>query len=264
MSVAPSSDASASFSGSTSTATMRAAPASRAPWITARPTPPQPMTATDEPSCTGVAQSAAPAPVEKPQAIRHACSAGSSSGIFTAHASCTITRSANVPQRSTRIQHGAVGGAVHAALRAQIVRAATRIPALARATGISARRTPGDHDPIAGLDGRDTLADLFDDASALVAEQDREPHAPPVRLDDVQVGVADAARLDPHLHLVRPGRVERDLLNRRPHAGLCVDEAACHSAARRSCSSSGTSGSWNVSTAAGSVTTLSPSSSMVS
>ena len=78
----------------TSTATMRAAPASRAPWTTARPTPPHPITATDAPSWTGVAQSAAPAPVEKPHASRHACSAGSSSGIFTAHASCTITRSA--------------------------------------------------------------------------------------------------------------------------------------------------------------------------
>ncbi len=36
-----------SFSGATSTATIVSAPASRAPCTTARPTPPQPMTATD-------------------------------------------------------------------------------------------------------------------------------------------------------------------------------------------------------------------------
>ena len=52
------------------------------------------MTATEEPSCTGVVQSAAPAPVEKPQASSEACSTGSSSGTFTAHASCTIAWSA--------------------------------------------------------------------------------------------------------------------------------------------------------------------------
>ena len=45
------------------------------------------------------------------------------------------------------------------------------------------------------------------------------------------------------------GRVERDLLDRRPRAGFGVDEPARHDAARRSCSSSGTSGSSNVSTA---------------
>ena len=52
--VAPSERASSSFSGTTSTATIREAPASRAPCTTASPTPPHPITATDEPSCTGV------------------------------------------------------------------------------------------------------------------------------------------------------------------------------------------------------------------
>ena len=71
--------------------------------MTASPTPPQPITATEDPSRTGVAQSAAPAPVEKPQASSVACSIGSSSGTLTAHASCTTAWSANVPQRSTGV-----------------------------------------------------------------------------------------------------------------------------------------------------------------
>ena len=46
VSVAPSRVATSSFAGSTSQATMRAAFASRAPWTTDSPTPPQPITAT--------------------------------------------------------------------------------------------------------------------------------------------------------------------------------------------------------------------------
>ena len=46
VSVAPSFCASSSFDGDTSTATIRDAPAMRAPWMTFKPTPPQPMTAT--------------------------------------------------------------------------------------------------------------------------------------------------------------------------------------------------------------------------
>src|SRR5262249_46072521 len=71
------------------------------------------------------------------------------------------------------------------------------------------------------------------------------------------------AHLDAHLHLVRPRRVERDLLDHGLRARLSVDDPACHEA-RRSCSSRGTSGSWNVSTADGAVTTLSPGATILS
>ena len=46
VSVAPSFCASSSFDGDTSTATIREAPAIRAPWMTFKPTPPHPITAT--------------------------------------------------------------------------------------------------------------------------------------------------------------------------------------------------------------------------
>src|SRR5207244_9152771 len=87
--------------------------------------------------------------------------------------------------------------------------------------------------------------------------------APAHRLDDVEVGMAEPAGEDADEHLARPRRVDRQLLDGRRGIGLGVDEAARH-VPRRSCSSSGTSGSLKVSTALGSVTTLSPSSSIVS
>ncbi len=103
--------------------------AQQAPWTTASPTPPQPITATEAPSRTGVAQSAAPAPVEKPHASSVACSIGNSSGILIAVASCTTAWSANVPQRSTGRQHRAVHGSVHPPLRAELRGATARIAA---------------------------------------------------------------------------------------------------------------------------------------
>lgn len=51
-SVAPAARASASFSGETSTATIVEAPAIRAAWSVASPTPPTPNTATVSPSRT--------------------------------------------------------------------------------------------------------------------------------------------------------------------------------------------------------------------
>src|SRR5207249_8878701 len=67
--------------------------------------------------------------------------------------------------------------------------------------------------------------------------------------------------LDAHAHLVRAGRVERDLLDRRRDTGLRVDETS--HATRRSCSSSAMSGSWNASIASSELTTLSPRASIV-
>ena len=47
-----------------------------------------------------------------------------------------------------------------------------------------------------------------------MAEQHGQRVAPPVLLDHVQIGVADARRLDPDEHLARPRLVDDDLLER--------------------------------------------------
>ncbi len=59
-SVAPWRRASSSFSGLTSTAMIGPAPAIRAAWSTARPTPPRPSTTTDSPARTRAALWTAP------------------------------------------------------------------------------------------------------------------------------------------------------------------------------------------------------------
>ena len=120
----------------------------------------------------------------------------------------------------------AVGRTVQPPPRAEVVRAAARIAAQARGTRIAAGRAPRDHDAVAGRERGHALADLLDDAGALVAEQDRERQSPAARLDDVQVAVADPAGLDAHLHLARPGRIERDLLDGGPRLRVRVDDAA--------------------------------------
>ena len=106
-----------------------------------------------------------------------------------------------------RRQQRAVGGPVQPPLRAKLRGAAARIAAPAL-RALAARRAPGDDDAVAGRDRGHVAPDLLDDARALVAEQDREPHPPALRLDDVQVGVAEPAGVDADEHLARPGRVD--------------------------------------------------------
>ena len=80
-----------------STAMTRVAPAIIAPWITLRPTPPQPTTATVSPGLMSAVFIAAPAPVSTPQPMRAAISSGMSSGIFTAPMAGMTADSENVP-----------------------------------------------------------------------------------------------------------------------------------------------------------------------
>ena len=94
MCVAPSSRAVASLLSTTSTAMIMPAPAMRAPWIAARPTPPAPNTATVAPGSTRAVLSTAPTPVVTPQPISAARSSGMSSRIFTTAFSCTSICSA--------------------------------------------------------------------------------------------------------------------------------------------------------------------------
>ena len=100
VSVAPNSRAAASLPGSMSTAMIGEAPASRAPWMELRPTPPQPMTTTLEPALTPAVLTTAPIPVSTPQAMSDALSSGTSFGIATAWDWSTTMCSAKAPVRS--------------------------------------------------------------------------------------------------------------------------------------------------------------------
>src|SRR5215470_7310142 len=101
---------------------MTEAPAILAPCTTERPTAPQPITATREPSRTFAVSSTDPTPVATAQPIRQACSTGSSRGTGTAPTSGTTVLVANVPARSTGVRTSpprrrrrpvAAGGALH-------------------------------------------------------------------------------------------------------------------------------------------------------
>ncbi|OLE22899.1 MAG: hypothetical protein AUG49_17610 [Catenulispora sp. 13_1_20CM_3_70_7] len=95
--VAPNRSAASCLLRTGSMATISAAPAMRAPWITAMPTPPAPITATEEPGCTRAVLNTAPTPVVTPQPSSAPTSNGTSSGIFTAHCQGTTISSAKVP-----------------------------------------------------------------------------------------------------------------------------------------------------------------------
>ena len=92
--VAPSSRAFANFDSTVSTAMIMRAPAMRAPWIAASPTPPAPKTATVEPGSMRAVLSTAPTPVVTPQPMSAACANGIWSSIFTIAFSCTSIFSA--------------------------------------------------------------------------------------------------------------------------------------------------------------------------
>ena len=79
-------------------AMMRPAFAWRAPWITARPMPPRPNTATESPACTLAVLCTAPMPVVTPQPRRHTCSGFASGLIFASETSATTVYSLKVEQ----------------------------------------------------------------------------------------------------------------------------------------------------------------------
>ena len=200
------------------------------------------MTATDAPARTGVAHSAAPAPVEKPHASRHAWSTGSSAGTATAQASWTITRSANVPQRSTWLSTAPSDARCMRRRCAQVVRAAPAVAAQAggAASPHGARqaittRSPGATIVTSGPTSSTTPAPSW---PSRIGNGIPQPPVSTTCRSEWQTPHASSA----DLHLVRTGRIERDLVESRRRARLGVDEPARHAAARRSCSSSGTSG----------------------
>ncbi len=77
---------------------------------------------------------------------------------------------------------------------------------------------------------QDAFADGLDHPRALVAEQDGQRMSPAAGLDDVQVGVADAAGLDPDERLAGAGWVELELGDLQ--AALRQDCAAIHDSSR--------------------------------
>ena len=77
---------------------IREAPAIRAPWMTAWPTPPQPMTATVAPGCTCAVLSAAPTPVVTPQPMSASWSSVTLVSILTIDDWSQVIASANVPR----------------------------------------------------------------------------------------------------------------------------------------------------------------------
>ena len=99
-------------------AMMRSAPAMRAPWITFRPTPPQPNTATDEPGSTFAVLNTAPTPVVTAQPTSAARSSGIFGSIFT---------------RLSTEQRGVLGH--HAAAGEDVERLARRVARAQRAVG---------------------------------------------------------------------------------------------------------------------------------
>ena len=88
---------SASFPSTMSMAMIRSAPECLAPWITLRPTPPQPITATVSPLRMSAVFTAAPKPVRTPQPMSAAAVSGMSVSIFTAPMAGMTVSSANVP-----------------------------------------------------------------------------------------------------------------------------------------------------------------------
>src|SRR5205823_673200 len=78
-----------------------------------------------------------------------------------------------------------------------------------------ARRAPAEHDPVPGRESFHLGPDGLDDPGALVPEHHRKP-VPPAGLEQVQIGMADAARLEVDDHVLRPGLGDLDLLDRRP------------------------------------------------
>jgi hypothetical protein len=76
------------------------APASRAPWTAFRPTPPHPMTSTDDPASTLAALVTAPTPVGTEQPLRAAWGNGMSLRIGISISDGQTTYSEKVPMRA--------------------------------------------------------------------------------------------------------------------------------------------------------------------
>jgi len=184
----------------------------RAPWITERPTAPQPITATRAPSQTFAVSRTDITPVATAQPSKHACSGGSSRGTFAAATAGTTVCVAKVPVRRTGVNSepsarksrpGAAGGRLH-----------WRGSPRSHEAHVAAGGFPTDDDTVALGEPGHTVTQRLDHPGPLVAEEDRERVVPAVLLDHVQVAVADAGGLDPDEHLAGARGLDADFLER--------------------------------------------------
>ena len=211
--VAPNSRAQASFRLSVSTAMILRAPTSAAPAIAASPTPPQPMTATVSSRPT------LPVLIAAPEAGHHAAAqqAGDGGvGLGVDLGALALVHQRLVGERPDA-QRGREFGAVGQGHLLGGVERVEAVPGAAALAGpaLPADGAPVEDDEVADLHVGDTLADGFDGAGGLMAEQER------VLVVDAalavgQVGVAYAARDDVDDHLARArGRGSRCRPTRR-------------------------------------------------
>ena len=194
------------------------------------PTPPQPMTATDEPASTSAVLMAAPRPVVTPQPISAAMSNGTSSGIGTAQSGVDddlLGEGAGAGEAED-IAAGAleVGGArVHEARQAQL-----GLAALAGRTD-PAGGQPAQQYPVALLDAGDSVADVDDLAGALVTGDERRglrQHA----VHRGQVGVAQPGGPDADPDLAGPEAHRLDVVEYLELVLPCLVQYGCaHGAA---------------------------------
>ncbi len=131
-----------------------------------------------------------------------------------------------------RLRKRATVGAVQTIPGSRRRSATADVAAQAPATG-TAGRAPAEHDAISRRERGDAAADLFDDARSFVAQQHRQTMRP-AGLDQVQVAVADAARLDPDEDLVFARRVDLDLFEAEA-PDLAQDDAAIHDSPPSKC-----------------------------
>jgi hypothetical protein len=97
-------------------------------------------------------------------------------------------------------------------------------------TARTARRAPPEHDAISRDKRGDAGTDGFHHTRSLVAEDDRQAVSP-AGLDDVEIAMADPARLDPDEHFAFARRIDLDLFEAET-PDLAQDDAAIHAASR--------------------------------
>ena len=204
-----------------------------------RPTAPQPITATCAPASTRASRLTAPTPVMTPQPSRHARSNGISGGNrdgarFGNDEILGVRRDDREMVQPAAVQAQARRAVeqVAARLLAREGLAQDRLAALA-IEAVAAVRIPRGDDVIARPHQRHRRADRLDDAGALVAEHDRQ-RIREAALDDLEVGVAQAAGAVSHQHVA--GRERRQ---RRPARSSAARRPRQHRRAKRRCRAHG-------------------------
>ena len=205
---------------------MGDAPASRAPWIAFRPTPPAPITTALLPGVSAAVLSTAPTPGDD--------SAGEEARPVEAevgghrHQLRLVhdhgLREARDPD--ARVERPA-GPGVEAVLGHQGVGPLAEIRRAGQAGDAPAARAEERHDhPVARPDARDARADLLDEPGRLVARHHgrrRRAPAEPVAADQMHVAVADRDGADPDADLARLGRIEDHVLDDQGFPQLVAD-----------------------------------------